>query len=396
MKDSQAIIVDIDGTLTSDFGGVPNKPIIDLVHRYEVDHDILIITHRKPHEAGYTEKFLKANNINYTKLWYTEDKIKVYRESIKDKWNVIFCLEDNSEQVKRYREAGLTCFQIGETLKFSGRPEPKELRRRVQISFALEPIDDKPGLTNRFEDFNENTKLKFFLMASINVGQAFEELATRLEGHVGPYYDLCLKAQQDSLLNRGGYKVNYGGIISLFPIIISQYYNIGASIKEILKLVPDTLVKATTSEDCVYLQEMRNFAYGLDPGTQKQIKPIDDSYKNIYEYYLTERATPEGLRKLYGETKDGLYHDGKVQKVRMRTGISDNEITNGFPVLREMWDRAVIKMEEGVEPTETVTQVWKEMVKEDPHNHLKHPIWLADLSTCLYYLILTDRGEIKL
>jgi hypothetical protein len=392
----RAIIVDIDGTLTSDFGGVPNKPIIDLVSRYAIDHDILILTKRKPNESEYTEKFLKDYNVNYTKIFYTDNKVKTYKDVIKDKWNVIFCLEDNGEQVKRFRAEGITCFQVGETLKFPGRPEPKELRRRVQISFALEPIDDKPGLTNRFEDFNELTKLKFFLMASINVGQAFEELAIRLEGYTGPYYDLCLKAQQDSILNRGGYKVNYGGIISLFPIIISQYYNIGASIKEILKLVPDTLVKATTSEDCVYLQEMRNFAYGLDENAKVHIRPIDDTYKNIYDYYLTEKATPDSLRKLYGENKNGLYHDGKVQKVRFRTGISDNEITNGFPVLREMWDRAVIKMDEGMEPTGAVTQVWKDMVAEDSHNHLKHPVWLADLSTCLYYLILTDRDEIKL
>ena len=140
-----ATIPDIGNTEST----VPKEGIV-LYARY-------IVISNKKNRVTFNQIKIFDNEGNHQSTLPRElNKLKndVY-DVIKDKWNVIFCLEDNSEQVKRFRSAGLTCFQVGETLKFPGRPEPKELRRRVQISFALEPIDDKPGLTNRFEDFNE-------------------------------------------------------------------------------------------------------------------------------------------------------------------------------------------------------------------------------------------------
>ena len=135
--------------------------------------------------------------------------------------------------------------------------DPQEVRRIIQISFALEPLDNKQGLTNRKQDFNDHTKLQYFITAAINVGDAFAELASR---NNGPYYDLCLKAQQDSMKNRKGYKLNYGSIIANFPLVLTQFKIRPKTIEEWLSEVPAVLKEHTTNEDCIYLQEMRNFA----------------------------------------------------------------------------------------------------------------------------------------
>ena len=113
---NNAIIVDIDGTLTSDFGGVPNKPIIDLVSRYAIDHDILILTHRPSNELGYTEEWLKENNIKYNKIWAVDDKVKFYEEFIKDNWDITFVLEDNKKNINGFRKLGVKTLEVNEQL----------------------------------------------------------------------------------------------------------------------------------------------------------------------------------------------------------------------------------------------------------------------------------------
>lgn len=39
-------------------------------------------------------------------------KRQIYEESVKDKFNVLFVLEDRDQVVKMWREIGLTCFQV--------------------------------------------------------------------------------------------------------------------------------------------------------------------------------------------------------------------------------------------------------------------------------------------
>ena len=101
---------------------------------------------------------------------------------------------------------------------------PNEIARIAQLSFVLEPIANKPGLTTRYSDKNRNLKLENFLVAGINIGDAFRELAERVYKckELPITYDIALQAQKDSFKNRIGSRVVYGGIIGLFPIIITQ------------------------------------------------------------------------------------------------------------------------------------------------------------------------------
>ena len=268
---------------------------------------------------------------------------------------------------------------------------PKEVRRIIQISFALEPMDDKPGLTNRYTDYNEFTKLQYFITAAINIGDAFKDLATRiLNGESSPYYDLCLKAQQDSLKNRGGYKLNYGSIIANFPLVLTQFKIRPKTIEEWLSEVPAVLKEHTTNEDCIYLQEMRNFAYKMSPYEKDSpnIKDTKDfNYDSVFDYYIA------GIEKNWdtrGERGVTYYKKGSVtDSVIGGTGLSDIEITEGFPTLLEMWN---LYHDMDGEIYERVTKVWKYLVEKNPDKGRYHPIWLADLSTCLYYIIYTSES----
>ena len=266
---------------------------------------------------------------------------------------------------------------------------PKEVRRLMQISFALEPMDDKPGLTNRYVDYNEFTKLQYFITAAINIGDAFEELAKRiLNGKPSPYYDLCLKAQQDSMKNRGGYKLNYGSIIANFPLVLTQFKIRPKTVEEWLSEVPNVLKEHTTNEDCIYLQQMRNFAYKLCP-LEENSPNIKDTknfnYDSVFDYYQA------GVKRVWDKrdyTGQVHYSDGKVRRNRVGgTGLSDIEITEGFPVLLEMWN---LYQEMDGEVYERITKIWKHLVNKYPNNERYLSIWLADLSTSLYYIVYTS------
>ena len=263
--------------------------------------------------------------------------------------------------------------------------DPSEIRRLIQISFALEPLDDKPGLTNREQDFNKHTKLQYFITGAVNIGDAFAELATRT---TGPYYDLCLKAQQDSMKNRAGYKLNYGSIIANFPLILTQLKMGPCSVEEWLANVPQVLKDHTNNEDCKYLQEMRNIAYGMSP-YEKDSPNIRDTkdfnYNSVFDYYT------ECIEKTWatrGERGVTYYDKGSVtDSVIGGTGLSDIEITEGFPTLLEMW--ILCNKLEG-DKYSRITDTWKYLVSNNPNKGRYHPIWLADLSTSLYYLVLTN------
>src|SRR3989344_5060947 len=100
----------------------------------------------------------------------------------------------------------------------------KETARLVMLAAALEPISDKAGCTTRFTDISRHLKLEYFITGAINLGSAFESLALKLERlALGGIYDYALQAQQESLRNRSGGRINQGIIELLIPIVSAQY-----------------------------------------------------------------------------------------------------------------------------------------------------------------------------
>jgi len=268
-------------------------------------------------------------------------------------------------------------------------PTPFEVQKSIQLAFALEPLDYKQGLTNRQSDYNEFTKLQYFIVGAINIGPVFFRLTEKLreKGRKPPFYQFCFEAQEYSCFNRGGYKINYGGIIALMPIIITQFLASDKyeTIPELLTLVPETLKKYTNKDDVKFLDEMRNFAAEMSPF--EEVKDLSKRGKNILDYYT------------YGAEQDGLtleptplYANGEVLDSKFRTGASDREIINGYPLLTEMW-KMVEEAGADHDLIGRVEDAWYSMLIRHPQDWDAHPTWLADLSTAIYYLIFSTTDE---
>ncbi len=129
---------------------------------------------------------------------------------------------------------------------------PRDVRRYVQLASVLEPISEKNGCTTRTKDLCQFQKLEYFLIAGVNIGDAFEDLANRIyqSGFPCETYGLCYRAQADSKKNRRGGRVNQGIIEFLFPIVLSQITNQLTNMQEIIDSVPEVLEK-TTSKDTI-------------------------------------------------------------------------------------------------------------------------------------------------
>lgn len=134
------IIVDMDATLCFNtemrpfFGqgaaenmikDVPNIPICNLARNYcdAADCALIVITGRDESCREATMNWLDDHWLHPTKLLMrpegsfiggSEQKRIIYENEIKDKYNVVFVLEDNSKVVKMYRDLGLTVLQPNE------------------------------------------------------------------------------------------------------------------------------------------------------------------------------------------------------------------------------------------------------------------------------------------
>jgi len=125
------IICDIDGTLAL-FGDAnpyerdflqdkPNMRIYELLNRIKEDRTIFLVSGRMEKNREVTIQWLKQNDIPYDYLFMrkTDDvrkdiviKKEIYETEIKDKYNVLFVLDDRNQVVDFWRSEGLTCLQV--------------------------------------------------------------------------------------------------------------------------------------------------------------------------------------------------------------------------------------------------------------------------------------------
>ena len=139
-KKTQALIVDLDGTLAI-FEGVRNgldfsdvtkdkvnevvKEVLIMYKKYDRKRKIIVISGRPNTKNVYQQSlfWLKKNKIPFDKLFLVdreglpdaENKKFFYQTKIKDKYQIDFVLEDRNSVVKMWREIGLVCFQVAET-----------------------------------------------------------------------------------------------------------------------------------------------------------------------------------------------------------------------------------------------------------------------------------------
>lgn len=128
-----AIICDLDGTLALHNGRSPydadkcdtdiiNDPISQILYRFQMDnHDIIFCSGREDKYREKTKTWLAQTGLSYSALLMRKTgdmrndaivKEEIYEAEIKDKYNVLFVLDDRDRVVDMWRSKGLTCLQV--------------------------------------------------------------------------------------------------------------------------------------------------------------------------------------------------------------------------------------------------------------------------------------------
>jgi len=247
------------------------------------------------------------------------------------------------------------------------RLTPREIRRGVQLASVLEPLSEKEGCTTRMHDVSSSKKLGFFLTAGINIGDTFEELATRFSIDDNPrvVYDLACRAQADSKKNRGGGRTNQGIIEFLFPLVLSickVHKMFPKRPEEVIEAVPVALGQ-TSEEDTLWLQRMQNLAFEMSGHVHRvsNLEPASD----VAAYYQ---------RRLAASVKPSdLFHN--------------REVVDGFPTLRFMLQRFEART------STDLSQLMGQIYNTVRSHHPDMPAgMIADLVACLIFLhLMADR-----
>lgn len=133
-----AILCDIDGTLAL-FGDanpydrdflqdILNQPVAHILRIQNVatfeslgSAKVILVSGRTDKFRAQTEQWISLNEVTYDELFMRKDgdvrkdviiKQEIYEVEIKDKYNVLFVLDDRDQVVDFWRSQGLTCLQV--------------------------------------------------------------------------------------------------------------------------------------------------------------------------------------------------------------------------------------------------------------------------------------------
>ncbi len=192
------------------------------------------------------------------------------------------------------------------------RIKSEDVLKNVCMASVLEPIPEKAGCTTRSVDLKPTTKLEHFLIAGINIGWDFYNLAERIKknGYEQPkvIFDIAYKAQKNSFNNRNGNKINFGMIELFVPIVTSQLVY-GSNGTEIIDNVTDVL-KNTTNRDVKWHYLFRKLAKSKSSSNDPA---LDLKVNTIYDYFK------------------------HAPKIRENDVIFHNQIVNHLPLMKKAY-----------------------------------------------------------
>lgn len=131
----KAIMCDLDGTLASMVGRSPfdwsrvgeddvNEFLLEQLKELSKKYVIILASGRDEGQCRkITEEWLKRHSVPYTHLYMRpsddsrrDDIVKeeIYRKNIEGKYNVVVVFDDRNRVVQKWREMGLTCYQVAE------------------------------------------------------------------------------------------------------------------------------------------------------------------------------------------------------------------------------------------------------------------------------------------
>lgn len=133
----KAIICDLDGTLClfkhhrgpydarTCENDLPNKAVLEIVKRFSTTHTIIFTSGRSDEFAEQTVSWLMQYVFGDTPEGYEllmrnkgdirKDSVvknELYEKFIKDKYDVLFVLDDRDQVVEMWRSIGLSCLQV--------------------------------------------------------------------------------------------------------------------------------------------------------------------------------------------------------------------------------------------------------------------------------------------
>lgn len=258
--------------------------------------------------------------------------------------------------------------------EWDGKRSPREIRRFVTLSCALEPLSNKAGCTTRERDLNPYQKLEYFITGAVNIGDAFEDLAKRLLDlgrQPSIIYDLAYCAQADCKKNRAGGRVNQGIIEMLVPIVSAQAlfdseYEIEP--QDILEKATEVM-QNTSPEDVNELVRMKRLAYDLSGYYDRDV-PEYPGARSVYDYYAAD-----------------LEHSKKPTSVK-----HNEEFVLGFPTIEKIYGRIMSSKARGLH--ERVEYAYNE-VRETDHAEAAAGL-TADCVACGIYLALSHNPRDKI
>ena len=215
-----------------------------------------------------------------------------------------------------------------------------DIMRYVVLASILEPIPEKVGCTNRKKDWQEKSKLEYFLISGVNIGQVFYELSERIKNNNYKQpkliYDLAYKAQRKSFSNRRGGKINFGIIELLIPIVSTQIITQKFDINVLDEV--ENLLKSTTFKDIEFHYKFRKIARNVSKQFPNTIKY---NVTNLFDYYKLEKNELENnvhkeytngfkrIKKAYLILKDN-YKDGNLLEISIIAYNSIIEDCNNY------------------------------------------------------------------
>lgn len=140
ISNQRAIMIDIDGTLANidhrrekllknnnweEFNknmklDEINLWCLEIINKFKADYKILLLTGRKEEFKEVTLNWLSKNNVYFDEIFFRKDndfesddllKETIYKQKIKDNFDILFVVDDRLKVVKKWRELGLVCLQ---------------------------------------------------------------------------------------------------------------------------------------------------------------------------------------------------------------------------------------------------------------------------------------------
>jgi triphosphoribosyl-dephospho-CoA synthetase len=248
----------------------------------------------------------------------------------------------------------------------------REILRNVILCQSLEPLGKKPGLTSRYEDASPGAKLEYFIISGVNSSWSFYDLVDRIlkEGRQPDcIFDKAFEAQNASVRNRHGSKVNYGQIMLLTPLIAAQTLEYMETetfddVDAILARTADVL-RNTTEKDVEYLDRFIRLGYELSArhhertGGKRATRewPLRGQYPNVWE-----------------SLHDFLYHH------------LAREMAESYPNALRAYRFLLHNLDDGILPASDM--IYRLLVTE-----INRPDFVADIIACGFYLVLSAHPE---